>query len=176
MTRHALRSRFRLRLCWYFGCFQVRERLKRLFSGLELRKRARDGTLPPALATWISGLDMFLLLDGHDRRKAALLEGKAPPLLVLWHIHACPRAMNTQRQVAVLAEIERQRIRGRGQLGTETENALLLDAFDSRDVLRPTTRAWPLAGGLAPWEQEVSERGVPRTHGLFSGDAPPGCD
>jgi hypothetical protein len=31
------------------------------------RKHARDGTLPPALLAWISALDGYVVLDGHDR-------------------------------------------------------------------------------------------------------------
>ncbi|MGB8939405.1 MAG: hypothetical protein WCD21_04060 [Streptomyces sp.] len=29
------------------------------------RKQARDGTLPPVLLWWVSGLDCHLVLDGH---------------------------------------------------------------------------------------------------------------
>ncbi|UNS95258.1 hypothetical protein MMF93_01350 [Streptomyces tubbatahanensis] len=42
------------------------------------RKHAREGTLAPVLLWWVSFLDGWLLLDGHDRAAAALAEG-APP-------------------------------------------------------------------------------------------------
>lgn len=45
------------------------------------RKHARDGTLPPMLALWVSGLDLYVLLDGHDRLLAALLERVTPGLV-----------------------------------------------------------------------------------------------
>jgi hypothetical protein len=49
------------------------------------RKAAREGHLPPPLFFWVSGLNVFLLLDGHARLVAAQLE--QVPLrhaLVLW--------------------------------------------------------------------------------------------
>jgi hypothetical protein len=48
------------------------------------RKHARDGTLPPILLWWISGLDSHVVLDGHDRLCAAAAEGVAPRLITLW--------------------------------------------------------------------------------------------
>ncbi|WP_069885614.1 hypothetical protein [Streptomyces luteocolor] len=42
------------------------------------RKHAREGTLAPVLLWWVSFLDGWLLVDGHDRAAAALAEG-APP-------------------------------------------------------------------------------------------------
>jgi hypothetical protein len=47
------------------------------------RKQARDGTLPPILLWWISGLCCHVLLDGHDRFAAALAEDREPSVLVL---------------------------------------------------------------------------------------------
>jgi hypothetical protein len=59
------------------------------------RKLAREGTLPPLLVWWVSGLDGWLLLDGHAR--------------------------------LVAAPVERER-----------------------------TRAWPLPGGVAAWEDAAT--------------------
>jgi hypothetical protein len=47
------------------------------------RKHARDGTLPPALLAWISALDGYVVLDGHDRLHAASLEAREAPLVSL---------------------------------------------------------------------------------------------
>ncbi len=48
------------------------------------RKHARDGTLPPALLAWISALDAYVVLDGHDRLHAAALE-RAPQAALSLH-------------------------------------------------------------------------------------------
>jgi hypothetical protein len=42
------------------------------------RKHVREGTLAPVLLWWVSFLDGWLLLDGHDRAAAALAEGTEP--------------------------------------------------------------------------------------------------
>ncbi|MFF1380239.1 hypothetical protein [Streptomyces sp. NPDC058308] len=43
------------------------------------RKHAREGTLAPVLLWWVSFLDGWLLLDGHDRAAAAALAEGAEP-------------------------------------------------------------------------------------------------
>lgn len=47
------------------------------------RKQAREGTLPPVLLWWVSGLDCHLIMDGHARVAAAIAESVEPPLLQL---------------------------------------------------------------------------------------------
>ncbi|MDG4865966.1 hypothetical protein P8605_48225, partial [Streptomyces sp. T-3] len=47
------------------------------------RKQARDGSLPPVLLWWVSGLDCHLLLDGHARLAAAIAADTEPELMVL---------------------------------------------------------------------------------------------
>lgn len=47
------------------------------------RKHALDGTLAPVLLWWVSFLDGWLILDGHDRAVAALAEGREPACVVL---------------------------------------------------------------------------------------------
>ncbi|MFF4518912.1 hypothetical protein [Streptomyces mirabilis] len=47
------------------------------------RRQAREGTLPPVLLWWVSGLDCHLILDGHARFAAAVAESVEPPLLQL---------------------------------------------------------------------------------------------
>jgi hypothetical protein len=47
------------------------------------RRHARDGTLAPVLLWWVSFLDGWLILDGHDRAVAALAEGREPACVVL---------------------------------------------------------------------------------------------
>lgn len=48
------------------------------------RNHARDGTLPPILLWSMGGIELVVLLDGHDRLTAALAEGVEPRVLALW--------------------------------------------------------------------------------------------
>ncbi len=52
------------------------------------RKQAKDGILAPILLWWISGLDCYVLLDGHGRLVAALAENLKPLLLSLSSVNA----------------------------------------------------------------------------------------
>ncbi|MFH8610529.1 hypothetical protein ACH4D5_23900 [Streptomyces sp. NPDC018029] len=47
------------------------------------RKHVSEGTLAPVLLWWVSFLDGWLLLDGHDRAVAALAEGTEPACVEL---------------------------------------------------------------------------------------------
>jgi len=142
-----------------------------------LRKRAREGRLPPILVYYVSGLDMYLLLDGHERLLAGALEGAPAAFLALWPARATPRRPDPERQEAVVREILRKRglprsPRGRA-LDSEAENRLLIGAFDDAPYLSARTRAYRLAGGVARWEDEAARRsGLPKSHPLFTGEAP----
>ena len=48
------------------------------------RKSARAGTLPPAVLLYVSVIGAYLVLDGHDRIHAAVLEDVPPPLIAIW--------------------------------------------------------------------------------------------
>lgn len=114
------------------------------------RKRARDGSLPPALLLYVDILQKWLVLDGHDRLHAAVLEGVAPPLLGLWPVveDEVP-STDLEREGAVIAAGFQLRA---GAI--DKANRTLLRHFSERR--RGTvTRAWPLRGGLDAWKAEV---------------------
>lgn len=126
-----------------------------------LRKQARAGTLPPLLALYVSGLAIYVLLDGHDRLQAAELEGQTPTLLALVPIRKTAVAPAQQDEVAprLARGIERSvppgRILTRAQI--QNLNEILIRAYSTTE-LTTKTRAYPLAGGSARWNAEVSER------------------
>ena len=139
-------------------------------------KRARVGALPPALALYVSGLDQFLLLDGHDRLRAAELTGAPLGFLVLWPSRATPRTPDPARQTAILRELDRKRALagGRRPLSVDAENRLLVDAFDDRPWVWPRTRAYRLPGGANAWDAEVRlQPGVGQEHAILTGEPPP---
>ena len=118
------------------------------------RKRARDGTLPPALLLYVDLLGKWLVLDGHDRIHAALLEGVAPPLLGLWPVHEHVLPSSPEGQQGVLRSAEHHLSDGAPPSVVDRVNRMLLLNF--RGVRRGTvTRAWPLTGGLPAWRGEV---------------------
>ncbi|MEU4078841.1 hypothetical protein DEJ45_07900 [Streptomyces venezuelae] len=122
------------------------------------RKQAREGTLPPVLLWWVSGLDCHLILDGHARLAAAIAESVEPPLLELRR--TVPRddlAARTHEAVGVYEDelarfAELRAVRGPtvpdGTAIAGPKLARLLHDLSTRG--RPT---WclPLPGGEAEW-------------------------
>ena len=118
------------------------------------RKRARDGTLPPALLLYVDLLAKWLVLDGHDRLQAALLEGVTPPLLGLWPFieRVNPSSAVSQEGALIAAEFNFRA--GETPERIDRVNRMLLHSF-AGPRRGTVTRAWPLRGGLEAWRAEV---------------------
>ncbi|MFB7373231.1 hypothetical protein ACFC0D_25665 [Streptomyces sp. NPDC056222] len=123
------------------------------------RKRARDGTLAPVLLWWITTLDGWLLLDGHDRAVAALAEDRAPHAVVL---AMAEDAETTAERFAALPEYEEE-LRTRAFRGPDPERQRtaslrgLNDYAASIPYEEAATRAWPIPGGPAEWDAWMLE-------------------
>ncbi|MER7176844.1 hypothetical protein [Streptomyces mesophilus] len=128
------------------------------------RKQVRDGTLPPVLLWWVSGLDCHLVLDGHARLAAAVAENAEPPLLVLHR--ALPQDELTVAEEAAAADYGRELDRWRALRaahgdrvpeGAEVAGPALARALDEAYAGHRPTWAWPLPGGRAQWERLARE-------------------
>ncbi|VFS75660.1 Uncharacterised protein [Pseudomonas aeruginosa] len=109
------------------------------------RKKAREGELPPVLALRLNCLDACVILDGHCRLRAGLLENVAPEILVLCAYDEQPMPVDTAQRERVLQSLA-QRVdapvrRGRRPLDSEQLNQVLLRLFDDRPWPRVLTRA-----------------------------------
>jgi hypothetical protein len=71
------------------------------------RKHAREGTLAPVLLWWVSFLDGWLLLDGHDRAAAALVEGMQPACVELVRV---PDDADWQATAEKITEAHEERV------------------------------------------------------------------
>ncbi|MGW0608577.1 hypothetical protein [Streptomyces sp. NPDC002640] len=128
------------------------------------RKQAADGTLPPVLLWWVSGLDCHLLLDGHARLAAAIAESTDPPLLHLRRTAPADEvAAGTERAAAEYASelarfaALRARIGPRVPDGAAEAGPVLARRLAAlRTGTRPTW-AWPLPGGEDAWSRIARE-------------------
>lgn len=119
------------------------------------RKRAREGRLPPVLVWWSNGLHVHVVLDGHDRLHAALLEGIAPDIIALSDV--------TSRGAAAIDEARQHALQTAAYLQTsprlerrgEAANAVLRSAWDPRTDWDARTPGFPLDGGIERWLDEV---------------------
>ena len=121
------------------------------------RKRARDGTLPPVLVHFIGALDMFALLDGHDRYAAARAEGVPVPWLHVSAMTLSPINLDAAKQAAIVREVEKMS----GlvpPVPTASINALYALAFDDRPWPSRMCFGRALPGGVRKWDEEVRRR------------------
>ncbi|MGW6419647.1 hypothetical protein [Streptomyces sp. NPDC055055] len=128
------------------------------------RKQAREGTLPPVLSWWVSGLDCHLILDGHARLAAAIAESVEPPLLQLhrtvprdeWAVGVDQAVDSYASDLARFAELRATHgptvPDGAAAAGPELVRAL----HDLNTARRPTW-AWPLPGGEEQWRRIARE-------------------
>jgi len=102
-------------------------------------------------------LGKWLVLDGHDCLQAALLKGRPPPLLGLWHFaeEAAPEDA-ARREGALIAAQARLRARST-PADVDAANRLLLreHAPCRRGAV---IRAWALRGGKGAWQAEVQHQ------------------
>ncbi|MEV6201318.1 hypothetical protein AB0M64_15190 [Streptomyces sp. NPDC051771] len=118
------------------------------------RRRYREGVLPPVFAWWISGLNVPVVLDGHDRLTAALAEGGRPEVLILsraadaaW-LELCAKhpVAAYEGRMAALDEGPLRAVRASGEA-----RRLARELAAAADRSGPT-RAWPFPGGVPAWE------------------------
>ncbi|RAY16198.1 hypothetical protein DPM19_04660 [Actinomadura craniellae] len=127
------------------------------------RKLAREGVLPPLLLWWVSGLDGWLLLDGHARLAAALAEEVLPPALEL-SLAPSPGQIDerighvTRNESVIAARLERDRGAGRpGVDGAARARQWHFGAvYAGVPAERERTRAWPLPGGVPAWAEAAA--------------------
>jgi hypothetical protein len=109
-------------------------------------KVAREQALPPLLVWHISALDACVLLDGHDRLQAALINGIAPTCLVLSSYTETANWLDEDKQNAILRQLQMiEEKMAKGVLVSQNTiagiNTALVQVFDNRPVERHQTRA-----------------------------------
>ncbi|MFF4254881.1 hypothetical protein ACFY1L_27105 [Streptomyces sp. NPDC001663] len=120
-------------------------------------KHAREGTLAPVLLWWVSFLDGWLILDGHDRAVAALEEGAVPPCVVLALVQDDEKWRQTADEITESHEQRMARLAARpAHANLERQRAALEQGY--ADVMswlpyeEAYTDSWPLPGGPVTWD------------------------
>lgn len=123
------------------------------------RKLSRQGLLPPVICLWIFPFSAPIILDGHDRMLAALLERREPEFLILEPFsstHVSAEQLQAQ-QSGILTQYEAM------QPYIEHVSGRSLDYFNRQVIMafeeehhRSMLRVWPLPGGAPRWRAEVT--------------------
>jgi len=94
------------------------------------RKKAKEKTLPPILVYFVSGLDSYIILDGHYRLKAAQLENIEPDIILLSNYETEKYTIDTKIQTKVLKSLEnRNNKRNSKPLKQDALNKIFIDAY-----------------------------------------------
>lgn len=128
------------------------------------RKKSREGTLPPVLLWYLGCLQCYVIVDGHSRLQAALLEDRPPEFLVAYP--ACEEAVAANPEAArILDSLQAQINSGAGMrppqrkpLDAHTLNAVLVAAFDDRPILNERAQGWASRLPETQWLDEVRDR------------------
>ncbi len=139
------------------------------------RKAVQEGWLPPLVLYWVSGLNAFLLLDGHARLVAMELEGVRPSqALMLWRPVDLPTGDAWRDDVARRYEHASERFSDWSEATTQQMNRWLVESF-SKSYRIARNRAVP-SNRRDIWQAEVAARltelGKPGTHPMLSGKTP----
>jgi hypothetical protein len=115
------------------------------------RKQARAGVLPPVLLWWISGLDCYVILDGHDRMLAAIAEDQEPSFMALAAVDR--QRADSHGQVVIDRYLAEQQLIPPGNIDALAASGRRL-ARTLNDIHTDyhRTRAWMLPGGSAAWD------------------------
>jgi hypothetical protein len=115
------------------------------------RKQAKAGTLPPVLLWWISSLDCYVILDGHDRILAAITEEQEPPFMALASVNQ--QRVDAHSQAVIDRYLaEQQRIPPTATDALAASNGRLARTLHEIHTDYDRTRAWTLPGGGAAWD------------------------
>ena len=122
------------------------------------RKKVREGTCPPILTWYINSLKAFVLIDGHYRLQASLMENRTPAIMVLTEVLTTQETLDKSVQESVLRNIEaRQNQSIKKKMSVEEINNLLIRIFDDRPDLRPITKSLGKYDFEKIWVKEVLE-------------------
>ncbi|SNT14824.1 hypothetical protein [Actinoplanes regularis] len=121
------------------------------------RKQATAGILPPVLLWWISSLDCYVILDGHDRILAAIAEEQEPSFMALANTNRQRIGSHSQAVVdRYLAEQQLIPSTATGALAASSRR--LARTLNEIDTDYDRTRAWMLPGGSAAWDAVAQAR------------------
>lgn len=120
------------------------------------RKKAKEGVLPPVLVWYLRCFDAYVIIDGHYRLRAAMLEQTAPEFIVISSISEMSFAQSEERQNQIVDSLFSPRPKHK-PISVEHLNQVVLAAFDDRPTLLATTQSRALLADESVWINEVTQ-------------------
>ena len=120
------------------------------------RKKAREGTLPPVFVWYLRCFDAYLIMDGHYRLRAAMLEHIAAEFIVISSVNELHYAMDQERQKQIVDSLFSPRPKHKS-IPVEHLNQVVMAAFDDRPTLMPVTKSRAILADESVWINEVTQ-------------------
>lgn len=122
------------------------------------RKLAKAGELPPVFTFRHEGLLSSLIVDGHDRLQAALLEGLTPTIWEISRVRIVDRTLPDDQRARIEAQLAAELAKPedrKSDVRVDSVNGQLRWMYESQWLEhRPVARMIP--GGLETWRADVS--------------------
>jgi len=128
------------------------------------RKKNREGRLPPLLCWYINCLDAYVLIDGHDRLQASLMEGVPPDIIFANSVEEYKSSLDEATRQRIVNSLLNRPKNARKKISTENMNQVLIQAFDDRPRMYSKTYSWAAMESESAWISEL------QTHLEATGD------
>ncbi len=123
------------------------------------RKVARQDHLPPIICMRVEPLLTDVILDGHERLLAALLEGVAPAFMRLNYFSERVMEPDIARAEQERIETEYGYMHGHNLSPQTIERLNMRARYAYSDAtFTSSMRAWPMHEGVSEWTRQVRER------------------
>jgi hypothetical protein len=139
----------------------IREEISENESQIKTHHKAETLRLLPPILVWaINSLDAYVILDGHDRLQACILEKQAPDFLVINSYTEQNWACDPKQQDAIFHQlnlVEKRMVEGidiKPEVIDGIQRALV-SAFDDRPMVRAVTRSRANMKA-AEWDKQVN--------------------
>lgn len=124
------------------------------------RKKAREGTLPPIFALYLGCLEAHIIIDGHSRLMASVLENIPPKIILISSLIKEDNTVSPDTREKVLKSLEHleesEENYNKMTIGAiDKRNNLLINVFDKEPHLYPKTFGYVTRDSEANWNKEV---------------------
>jgi len=120
------------------------------------RKKVKAGRLPPILVWYLNCLDAYIIIDGHDRLLASVMEDTPPEFIVAYSAEEIEVSLDKEVQKRIVDSVEnRNALKRKKPIPDDRVNEILIQAFDDRPITRSKTLGWATIDSNQRWVSEV---------------------
>ena len=122
------------------------------------RKKIKEEALPPIFVLYLTCLDSYIIIDGHSRLLASILENIPPNLLVIYSANEIENPIEIKVQDKVLNSVIKENENNRKKpISVDKLNKILIEAFDDRPVIQAKMNSQVVYDFDVTWKNEVQE-------------------